>query len=101
VDHKLLEVVSDAAGLELEPVPRQPEHARGDRSTRNARHASDRLEVPELVEADDPAEVEQHRAIATSRQTEGDPLLRRVRPRIPDGDQALRDLARALHHGRG
>jgi len=56
--------------------------------------------VPGLVQADDPAEVEQHLAVSTPGQAEGDPFLRLGRGPDPRY-QALRDVARVLHHGGG
>ena len=63
----------DAAAVEVESRPREPEHAGRDRATRHARDSLELRQHAGLVQPPQRAGVEEHRPVAATRQAEGVP----------------------------
>src|SRR5262249_61753020 len=77
--HHLGVLLTAARRVELEVLPGEREHARGDRAAGHAGDARELLQVAELVEAPQRARVEQHRPEAAARQAQRYAGLGRIR----------------------
>ena len=70
LDELGLEALGDAAVVEGELRPGEPEHTGRDRAAGNAGHALEPRQVASLVEPPESADMEEHRAVAAARETE-------------------------------